>query len=135
MSFDIFVQDIPAAAKSVDEIPEDFVPKPIGARSAVVASISEVAPEVKFSSPEWGTIDGEGYSIEVNLGLDDPVTGFACHLYGDERGLFLIAAILDELGVRAFAPGTESGLFEVDRTSEAFLRWREYRNQVAENEK
>ena len=41
MSFDIFVQDIPAPAKSVDEIPEDFVPKPIGARSAVVASISK----------------------------------------------------------------------------------------------
>jgi len=130
MSFDIFVQDIPAAAKSVDEIPEDFVPKPIGTRSAVVASISKVAPEVKFSSPEWGTIDGDGYWIDVNLGLNDPVTSFAFHLYGGEGGLFIIANILDELGARAFAPGTESGLFELNRTTKAFLRWRQYRDQV-----
>jgi len=130
MSFDIFVQDIPAAVKSVDEIPEDFVPKPIAARSAVVAAISKVAPEVKFYSPEWGTIDGDSYRIDVNLGLNDPVTAFAFHLHGGEGGLFLVADILNELGLRAFAPGTESGLFEVDRTSEAFLWWQQYRNQV-----
>lgn len=130
MSFDVFVQDIPAAAKRVDEIPEDFVPKPIGTRSAVVASISKVAPEVKFFSPEHGTIEGDGYSIDVNLGQDDPVTGFAFHLYGSEEGLFIIADILDELGVRALAPGTESGLFELDRTTEAFLWWSEYRKQI-----
>ena len=130
MSFDVFVQDIPASAKSVDEIREDFVPKPIGTRSAVVASISKVAPEVKFSSPEWGTIDGDGYRLDVNLGLNDPVTTFAFHLYGGEEGLFIIADILGELGARALAPGTESGLFELDRTTEAFLRWREYRNKL-----
>ena len=130
MSFDIFVQDIPAAAKNVHDIPADFVPKPIGARSVVVASIRKVAPGVRFSSPEWGTIDGDGYSIEVNLGLDDPVTGFTFHLYGGEVGLFLVADILDELGVRAFTSGTDSGLFEVDRTSEGFLQWQKYRNQV-----
>jgi hypothetical protein len=130
MSFDIFVQDIPAAAKSVAEIPEDFVPKPIGARSAVIASICKVAPEVKFSSPEWGTIDGDGYSIDVNLGLDDPVTSFAFHLYGEKEGLFIVAGILDELGARAFAPGTESGLFELDRATEAYLWWQEYRDQL-----
>ena len=130
MGFDIFVQDIPAAVKSVDEIPEDFVPKPIGTRSAVIASISKAAPEVKFPSPEWGTIDGDGYRIDVNLGLDDPVTTFAFHLYGGEGGLFIIADILDELGARAFAPGSESGLFELDRTTKAFLRWREHRNQI-----
>lgn len=129
MSFDIFVQDIPAAAKSVDEIPDDFVPKPIGARSAVVASISKVAPEVRFSNPEWRTIDSDDYRIDVNLGLNDPITTFAFHLYGGKEGLFIIADILDELGTRAFAPGTKSGLFDLDRTTEAFLRWREYHNK------
>ena len=130
MSFDVFVQDIPAGVKSVDEIPEDFVPKPIGTRSAVVASIRKVAPEVKFSSPEWGTIEGDSYHLDVNLGPNDPVTAFAFHLYGEEEGLFIIAGVLDELGVRAFAPGTESGLFDLDPTTEAFLRWREYRNNL-----
>src|SRR5262249_1698501 len=130
MSFDIFVQDIPAEAQSADEIPEDFEPKPIGSRDAVLAAIRRVAPEVNFASPEWGTYDGDGCSLEVGLGLDDPMNGFAFHLRGNEEGLFLVADILNELGVRAFAPGTESGLFEVDRASEAFLRWRQYRHHI-----
>jgi hypothetical protein len=132
MSFDIFVQDIPLEAKSVEDIPDDFAPQPIGARSRVVAAIRKVAPEVTFARPEWGTIDGEGFSIEVSLGLDDPVMGFAFHLRGGEEGLFLVADILAELGVRAFAPGTEAGLFEVDRAGEAFSRWRSYRDRVAQ---
>jgi hypothetical protein len=130
MSFDVFVQDIPASAKSTDDIPDDFVPKPIGARSTVVAAIRKVAPEVKFADPAWATIDGDDYSIELNLGHEDPVTAFAFHVRGGEDGLFLVADILTELDLRAFAPGTESGLFELDRSREAFLRWRDFRGRV-----
>src|SRR5262245_49261749 len=107
MSFDIFVQDIPSDIEAVDDIPDDFNPKPIGTRSSVLAAIQKVAPEVKFKGPEWGTIEAEGYSIEINLRMEDPVMSFAFHLRGDEGGLFLVADILGELGVRAFAPGTE----------------------------
>src|SRR6185295_11728492 len=103
MSFDIFVQDIPADAKTADEIPDDFAPRPLGARSAVLAAIRKVAPEAQFPTPEWGTIEGEDHALEVSLGLDDPVMGFAFHLRGGEAGLFLVADILAELGVRAFA--------------------------------
>ena len=131
MSFDIFVQDIPDAAKAVEDIPDDFRPQPIGRRSSLVAAIRRVAPEVKFATPEWGTIDADGYSVEVNIGLDDPVMGFAFHLRGGEGGQFLVAEILAELGARAFAPGAESGFFEVDRGAQAFLRWRSLRDRLA----
>jgi hypothetical protein len=58
MSFDIFVQDIPTDIESVDDIPDDFTPRPIGRRSVVLAAIQKVAPHAEFASPEWGTIDG-----------------------------------------------------------------------------
>jgi hypothetical protein len=89
------------------------MPKPIGARRTVVAAILEVAPEVNLADPAWATIDGAGYSIEVNLGSEDPMTGFAFHLHGGEDGLFLVADIPAELGLGAFAPGTESGFFRI----------------------
>jgi len=132
MSFDIFVQDIPVNAKSVRDIPDDFRPQPLGARSEVLAAIRNAAPEVKFVRPDWGSIEGNGFSIEVNLGPDDPVINFAFHLRGGDGGLFLVADILAALGVRAFAPGTESGLFEVDRMGEAFLRWKSNHDRVTQ---
>jgi hypothetical protein len=130
MSFDVFVQDIPADIDSVEDIPDDFTPKPVGTRSRVLAAIQKIAPALRFGSPEWGAIEEEGYSIEVNLSLEDPVMGFAFHLRGGEDGMFLVADILAELGLRAFAPGTESGLFQVDRAGEAFSRWRAYRDRA-----
>ena len=51
-----------------------------------MAAIRKVAPEMRFESLEWGTIDGEDYSIEVNIGADDPVMGFAFHLRGGMVG-------------------------------------------------
>jgi hypothetical protein len=130
MSFDIFVQDIPVGAKGLDDIPEDFHPQPIGRRDWVLDTIHRVAPEVTFAAPELGTIDLGGSSIEISIDADDPVTSFAFHVRGDERGLFLVADILKALGLRAFAPGTESGFFEVDQVSDAFSRWREFRHCV-----
>jgi hypothetical protein len=132
VSLDIFVQDIPAGVENVEEIPEDLVPQPIGARSAIIVGILRAAPEVDFTRPDWGTIEAEDYSIEINIGVEDPVTGFAFHLRGGQRGLFQVADILEELDVRAFAPESESGLFEVDRGSEAFARWRSYRDRVVQ---
>ena len=130
MSYDIFVQDIPAGAKSVSEIPDDFAPQPIGPRSEIVAAIRRAAPEVDFTQPDWGRIDTDAYSIEINLSLDDPVLSFAFHVRGDERAMFQVADILAELGARALAPDTESGLFDVDQGTDAFLRWRAYRDRV-----
>jgi hypothetical protein len=41
MSWDIFVQDVPASVQSVAEIPDDFQPSPIGSRAEILAGILE----------------------------------------------------------------------------------------------
>jgi hypothetical protein len=63
-------------------------------------------------------------SIEVNLGESDPVEGFAFHIRGGDKALFVVAEIPDMLGLRALAPEAESGLFTVDMTAPVFAAWR-----------
>jgi hypothetical protein len=43
MSWDIFVQDLPRDAQSIEDIPRDFQPKPILPRSRIVEVFKEVA--------------------------------------------------------------------------------------------
>ena len=62
MSWDIFVYDIPVDARSIDDIPESCVAGSIGRRSEIIEKIIEVVPFADFSKPEWGTIDGDGFS-------------------------------------------------------------------------
>ena len=131
MSWDIFVQDIPPFARSVKEIPDDFDPKPIGNRSDLVARIREVVPNADFSSPAWGSIEGPGYSIEVNMGDDEHVKSFAFHVRGGDQAPFVISDVLEHLGLRAFDPASKSGIFGVDADVTSGLHaWRTYRDQV-----
>jgi len=54
MSWDIFVQDVPAGISSIADIPNDFRPGPIGRRSEIVAKLSALYPECTFADPFLG---------------------------------------------------------------------------------
>ena len=130
VSFDVFVQDLPPDARTVADIPDDFAPRPIGRRTDILAGIFHAAPAADFTDPTWGKIDGPGFSIEVNIGPEDVLDSFAFHVRGGSEALFVIADILRELGLRAIAPGTESGFFELADLEPAYAQWQAYRRQV-----
>ena len=130
MSYDIFVQDLPAAARSVDEIPEDFVPSPLGPRQSIIDGILDVVPTADLSDPTWGRIEAVGWSIEVNIRDEDPCTSFAFHVRGESEAIGAVAAILERLGFRALDT-SDGGIFSADSVSiESFGKWRDYRNEI-----
>jgi hypothetical protein len=105
MSYDVFVQDLPRGIRSVDEILDDFMPQPPGPRARIAAAVQHVAPTARLTDPAWLGIDGSDYSIEVTLGEADPVEGFAFHIRAGDKALFVVAEILEMLGLRARARG------------------------------
>jgi hypothetical protein len=132
MSWDIFVQDIPIEAATINDIPDSFVPAPIGLRSDIIGKIKEVAPFADFSDPAWGTIAGEDFSMEVNLGADESLDSFAFHVRGSDLAAALVSEILEHLNLRAFDAGT-GDIFDHVRASEGLARWRAYRQKVLES--
>jgi hypothetical protein len=121
---------LPKGVLSVTEIPQDFVPEPLGHRNDLIARIKEVAPDADFSDPSWGLIDGPGYSIEVNIGESDEVDSFALHVRGGDLVIGLIADLLDRLDVGACDPQSDTGIFERDAALASLTRWRAYRDQI-----
>jgi hypothetical protein len=107
MSWDLFVFDFPSAAKSVRELPPQYRPTPIAARSDLMRQIMAASPRVRSSDPSWGAIDMGAFSVEISLGSADPVHSFAFHVRGDdgpfanEAAGAMIAQILDRLKLRA----------------------------------
>jgi hypothetical protein len=130
MSWDIFVQDFPRNAKTLEDLPEGFVPASIGKRSAVIAGIKEVVPSADFTDPSWGVIDGDGWSIEVNIGDSEACHHFAFHVRGGDAAAGVVAAILEHLGLRAV--DSQSGDFFVagPEAIESLRKWRAYRDQI-----
>jgi hypothetical protein len=132
MSWDIFVQDLPRDAQTVKDIPKGFVPASLGQRSTIIAKMKEVVPSADFSDPSWGVIDGDGWSIEVNVGKREECRGFAFHVRGGDAAAGVVAAILEHLNLRALDGRTTGGFFVAGPEAlESFRRWRAYRDQIA----
>jgi hypothetical protein len=131
MSWDIFVQDIPPSAATPGDIPSDFKPADLGPRSEIIRKIRDIVPFANFEDPAWGQVDGPGFSIEINLGAEPIVHGFAFHARGGDAAAAVISDILTHLGFRAFDASSESGMFEPGpQAEESQRRWHTYRDSV-----
>jgi len=129
LSWDTFVQDLPADARSVADIPQSFVPQPLMPRQALIDGIKAVVPGADFSDPAWGIIDGPDFSIEINIGDDDPVQSFAFHVRGGDLAAGVVADVIRQLGLRALDTGRDDGgFFDPDDAVASLRRWRAYRD-------
>jgi len=134
LSWDLFIQDLPAEAQRVEDIPDDFRPRPLGSRSELIARIREVQPRVDFSDPSWGKLEGEGFSIEISMGSKDLVQSVALHVRGGPATVDVVATLTRHLGFRALDIGAPSGFFDPESARASFARWREYRDRVVGSE-
>ena len=130
MSWDIVVQDLPSAARSVTDIPEDFVPRPIGARSRIVEVIKFVAPFADVTDSRCICLNAPGVNIEIGIDSADPITAFTFHVSGGDLSAAIVANILDRLGLRALDAMSSSGIFDPAQAAESLRAWQKYRDRV-----
>jgi hypothetical protein len=135
MSYDIFIQDLPPEAKTFGDIPSDFKPASIGERSLILEKIKVVVPDVDFSDPSWGRIQGDDWSIEINMGANEHCGGFAIHIRGGVGAFGVVEAILQALKLRAIDPQAGGFFVAGPEATDSFNRWRAYRDQVVNRQK
>lgn len=129
MSWDISIQDLPEGAVTVDEIPDDFQPAPLGPRSQVIDDILRVVPDVDFTDPTWGMLERPTFSIEFNMGSEEVCEGFMLHVRGGGDAILLIDGLLRALGLRGL--DCQSGdFFSLDAAGETFEGWQQFRDGV-----
>ncbi|MFE4263760.1 hypothetical protein [Streptomyces sp. NPDC056883] len=82
MSWDVLLLRLPDDITSVQEIPVDCSPDPLGWRHEVLAAVTQACPEVALSDPTWGALSGPAWSNEFNIGSEDPVDSVMLHIRG-----------------------------------------------------
>lgn len=131
MSWDLSVQDW-GNVKTLDEIPDDFQPQPIGTRTKIIEQIKEVEPTVNFKDESWGILENDQFSIEFNLGDDELLKSFAMHVRGNELAIPCIGNILKHLNPRA-KDGSTPEFFDMNNAIKSLQNWIEFRNKVLRN--
>lgn len=131
MSWDIFIQDLPAV-QSIEEIPDDFRPKPIGIREAMISRILEAVPFAERQDDDWLFVRTGGVELSMSFSLDEATRELMCiaiHVHGGEHSAACVAAIVRASGHRALDTGT-GGFFDTDDPELGYERWAAYRDHV-----
>ncbi|MDH2389097.1 hypothetical protein QCN29_09890 [Streptomyces sp. HNM0663] len=82
MSWDVLLLRLPDDITSVQQIPDDYAPAPLGSRHDVLAVITEAVPDIDLSDPTWGELLSRTWSMELNIGAEDPVDSVMLHIRG-----------------------------------------------------
>jgi hypothetical protein len=102
MSWDIYIQDLPAVA-SIADVPDDFSPRPIGEREAIITKVLEAIPFADLVDRDWLFIKANEIDISIQLHLEDgeQVRFMVAHVHGGEQSAACIGALLRHMGLRA----------------------------------
>ena len=129
MSWDVFIQHLPASALCMADIPDDFEPLPLGRRHEVVSTILSIFPDADATDPTWLTLRTPDYTVSFGTGTEDLVTGLTLHVRGDESVIAPIAELIDRLGARGIDSFTGE-FFDLITARESIRRWRTYVDEL-----
>lgn len=102
MSWDVLVLNAPQDVGSTDDLDDETEFPPLGPAAELRARLQAELPELNLSDPTWGELGGDGWSIELNLGRDDPIHSFMLHVRGSgDDALPMINRIAAVTGGRA----------------------------------
>jgi hypothetical protein len=101
MTWDVYLMRFPREWRTVTDIPEDYRPEPIAGRSVVHALLRATVPAIDLTNAAWGALDGDGWSMDVDIGDEDPVVSVMLHIRGGRADLLpVINAIAKALDCR-----------------------------------
>ncbi|MDH2394059.1 hypothetical protein QCN29_36035 [Streptomyces sp. HNM0663] len=118
MSWDVLLLRLPDDVTSMEEIPADYTPDPLGHLHDVLSTVAQAVPDVDLSDPTWGELLGPTWSMELNIGAEDPVDSIMLHMRGSGDDVLtpvlrladaLRCKALDCAGGDLITPGRTSG--------------------------
>ena len=135
MSWDVIIMKVPESfTGDFDELPEDWMPGNICTHKYLKNEIIKLFPKINNDDSSWMMLDEETYSIEFNVGEDDPINTITLHVRGDDKALESIKIFSEKLYCKALDT-TEGEIIDFsDEPNKGFSKWREYRNKVLNKE-
>jgi hypothetical protein len=134
MSWDVVIMRFPEGFDGdFEEIPDDWEPENLFTQNYFEEEIKKVFPNI-IGDKTWMTLNAETFSIEFNIGGDDPVNSITLHIRGGDEAIQVIGTICKKFNCQALDT-TECKLIDFDKeTNEGFTQWRAYKDKVMDEQ-
>jgi hypothetical protein len=98
--------------------------------SAVRERISAILPDVDWTDPAWGIYLGDGFSIEFNVGSDDPIENMMLHVRGGGDAVTEIVKLIQRQNWKALDCSSGEFLDPDSPSRESWQRFQSYRDKI-----
>jgi len=130
MSWDVMIFNTRGKkAPPVEQFKEDDY-SPLGPAAEVRERLSASLPEIDWSDPTWGIYNRAGFSIEFNVGKDDPIESMMLHVRGGGDAIAAVATIARPLGWSALDCSTSEFLDLDSPSQEGWEGFQAFRDRV-----
>jgi hypothetical protein len=130
MSWDLSVFASADVPPPVEEMPRDWRGQVLGTPDQVRAALSLSFPGVDWASPNWGHFEGPGFSLEFNIGDDDPNDGFMIHVRGGGDPVTPMLRLAEASGWFILDCSSGEWLHHAEEPDAGWLGFQAYRDRV-----
>ena len=130
MSWDVLIMKVPACITKVEDLPTecDHV---LCSLAALPERLRAVFSEIDLTDPTWGHLEGADYSIEFNIGKEDPCEAIMLHVRGGAGAFEPIRTLCTATGWAALDAGDGEFIdFTAADATKGLDAWRAYRDRV-----
>jgi hypothetical protein len=128
MSWDISLFNAPPGI-TIEEISRDYDPAPLGSVPEILDRLQAAFVDLDLSDPTWGDLERAAWSIEFNIGSEDPVQSIMLHVRGGGDDVVqVVRKTAHILGCRAF--DCSSGEFIESGARDGWADFQAYRDRL-----
>jgi hypothetical protein len=124
MTWDIFIQDLPAVP-SVADIPVGHRPATLGPADGLLARVQQVVPFAEKQDDDWLFVRAHELDLSLHFSKEagtSELSHVAVHVHGGERSGACVAAIVRALGLRALDTATGE-FFDPEAAGRSAMDW------------
>ena len=129
MSWDVMIFHLREKPKSLEDL-RDAVMLPLGHAVQVRAAVSAVLVGVDWSDCTWGLYGRDDFSIEFNVGKEDPIQNMMLHVRGGGDAVADIMKLVVANGWVALDCSTSEFLDPTAPSDEGWVGFQKYRDSV-----
>jgi hypothetical protein len=130
VSWDIFVYSSSVIPPKLADMPEDWQWEQMGSLDDLRNKLSDIAADIDWSDPSWGQLDRGGFSMELNIGSDDPCMDFALHVRGGADAIIVIKSMIERYGWYAIDSSQGEWMHHAPDLESGLERFNQYKNKV-----
>jgi hypothetical protein len=131
LSWDVLIMRFPENIATVEEIPDDFRPEPLGSGPVVREQLLRSLPAMDLSDPSWGRLRSHQWSMELSIGPEEPVDSIMLYVRGTgDDVLQVIDTIVESVGARALDISAGGFLAPGATRTAGWHSFQRYRDQV-----